>query len=59
MKPDGTNFLLVFDDGNFSEYETVLFSDWMAHTPRAILAKNFGVPSRALENMPTEELFIF
>jgi len=59
LKPDGTKFLLVFDDGNFSEYETVLLSDWMAHTPTAILAKNFGVPSRALEKMPTEELFIF
>src|SRR5438045_9533234 len=32
LPPDGTEFLLVFDDGNFSEYETVLLSDWMAHT---------------------------
>ena len=59
LKPAGTKFLLVFDDGNFSEYETVLLSDWMAHTPRAILAKNFGVPTRTLERMPKEELFIF
>jgi oxalate decarboxylase len=59
LKPDGTKFLLVFDDGNFSEYETVLLSDWMAHTPRAVLAKNFGVPTRALDKMPDEELFIF
>ncbi len=33
LAPDGCEFLLVFDDGNFSEYETVLLSDWMAHTP--------------------------
>jgi oxalate decarboxylase len=59
LKPDGTKFLLVFDDGNFSEYETVLLSDWMAHTPRTVLAKNFGVPARALQKMPAEELFIF
>ena len=32
LKPDGCEFLLVFDDGNFSEYETVLLTDWMAHT---------------------------
>ena len=44
--PDGAEFLLVFDDGNFSEFATVLFSDWMAHTPKDVLAKNFGV-SRA------------
>jgi oxalate decarboxylase len=59
LGPDGTKFLLVFDDGNFSEYETVLLSDWMAHTPRSVLAKNFGVPIRALGDFPKEELFIF
>jgi oxalate decarboxylase len=59
LEPDGTKFLLVFDDGNFSEYETVLLSDWMAHTPRHIVAKNFGVSMRDLEKLPTEERFIF
>jgi oxalate decarboxylase len=59
LNPDGAEFLLVFDDGNFSEYETVLLSDWMAHTPREVLAKNFGVTERALEKMPKKELFIF
>ena len=43
LNPDGCEFLLVFDDGNFSEYETVLLTDWMAHTPHDVLAKNFGV----------------
>ena len=59
LVPDGAEFLLVFDDGNFSEYATVLLSEWMAHTPREVLAKNFGTNSRALEKMRTEELFIF
>src|SRR6266853_1054595 len=27
LNPDGAEFLLVFDDGNFSEYETVLLID--------------------------------
>ena len=57
--PDGTEFLLVFDDSNFSEYETVLLSDWMAHTPRDVVAKNFVVPQAAVEVMPKKELFIF
>src|SRR3954465_8602160 len=30
LNPDGCEFLLVFDDGNFSESETVLLSDAMA-----------------------------
>jgi len=57
--PNGAEFLLVFDDGNFSEYATVLLSDWMAHTPKDVLAKNFGVPQKAWEKLPQKELFIF
>jgi oxalate decarboxylase len=59
LNPDGAEFLLVFDDGNFSEYATVLLTDWMAHTPHDILAKNFGVGEQALANMPRREKFIF
>jgi oxalate decarboxylase len=59
LAPDGCEFLLVFDDGNFSEYETVLLSDWMAHTPPEVVAKNFGVSEKAIANMPKKELFIF
>ncbi len=59
LAPDGAEFLLVFDDGNFSEYATVLLSDWMAHTPKEVLEKNFGMSSQSLEKMPSHELFIF
>ena len=59
LGPDGAEFLLVFDDGNFSEYATVLLSDWMAHTPKDVLAKNFGVPRSSLAQLPGKELFIF
>jgi len=59
LAPDGAEFLLVFDDGNFSEFETVLLSDWMAHTPPEIVAKNFGVSEKAIAGMPKKELFIF
>ena len=44
---EGAEFLLVFEDGNFSENETFLITDWFAHTPCEVLAKNFGVPTRA------------
>lgn len=59
LAPDGCEFLLVFDDGYFSEFETVLLSDWMAHTPPEVLAKNFGIDQKALANFPKKELFIF
>src|SRR5437763_8786115 len=59
LPPDGTEFLLVFDDGNFSEYETVLLSDWMAHTPREVVSEKFGVAQHEVEKMPRKGLFIF
>ncbi|HEX4707760.1 MAG TPA: cupin domain-containing protein [Candidatus Udaeobacter sp.] len=59
LEPDGAEFMLVFDDGDFSESETVLLSDAVAHLPHEVLAKNFGVRQEGLRNLPKEELFIF
>ncbi len=59
LGPDGCEFLLVFDDGTFSEFETTLLSDWMAHTPQSVVSKNLGVPESALAAMPKQELYIF
>ncbi len=42
LPPDGCEFLLVFDDGKFSEADTTLISDWVRHTPAEVLAKNWG-----------------
>jgi oxalate decarboxylase len=59
---DGCEFLLVFDDGDFSDFDTFLITDWFAHTPRDVLAKNFGVPEAAFEHIPihvAEERYIF
>src|SRR6202047_1286047 len=59
LNPDGCEFMLVFDDGEFSESETVLLSDAMAHLPPEVLSKNFGVAEAGLKNLPKQELFIF
>src|SRR5258707_6961924 len=58
LNPDGCEFMLVFDDGNFSESETVLLSDAMAHLPPEVLAKNFSVSQQSLKDLPKQELFI-
>ena len=50
----GCEFLLVFDSGSFSENETFLISDWFAHTPRDVLAKNFGVDESAFADIPLD-----
>jgi oxalate decarboxylase len=59
LHPDGAEFLLAFDDGKFSEFDTLLISDWLAHTPRGILAKNFSLPESAFADIPKDELYIF
>jgi oxalate decarboxylase len=59
---DGCEFLLVFDDGAFSDFGTFLLTDWFAHTPRSVLAKNFGVPESAFAHIPVhvdKERYIF
>src|ERR1700722_12181917 len=56
---NGCQFLLVFDDGNFNEFETFLLTDWLHHTPKDVLAKNFDVPESTFDNVPPREKFIF
>ncbi len=55
----GAEFLLVFDDGGFSESATFLVTDWFAHTPRSVLAANFGVAKDELDDIPGQERYIF
>ena len=49
----------MFDDGAFSEDSTFLITDWLAHTPKDVIAKNFGSTVEALANLPKEERYIF
>jgi oxalate decarboxylase len=60
LDPDGCEFLLVFDDGDFDEDNTFLISDWFKHVPNDVLAKNFGVPASLFGHTPDpSELYIF
>lgn len=59
LGPDGCMFLLVFNDSNFNEFETFLLTDWLHHTPKEVLAKNFGVTAETFAKVPPKELFIF
>ncbi len=57
--PDGCEFVIAFDLGSSSENNTLLVSDWFAHTPPEVLAKNFGVPESAFANIPLQQRWIF
>lgn len=59
LGPDGAEFLLCFDDGKQSEYDTLLVNEWFAHTPPDVLALNFGVPAETFAKIPLSDTYIF
>ncbi|MWV43864.1 cupin domain-containing protein [Paenibacillus sp. HJL G12] len=56
---EGCEFLLVFDDGSFSEMNTLSISDWFAHTPKEVLSANFGIPAEEMGSLPDEQVYMF
>jgi oxalate decarboxylase len=59
LGPNGCEFLLVFNEGMFSEDNTFLLSEWIAHTPGLVLSKNFGLDKAALAKLPKDAMYIF
>jgi oxalate decarboxylase len=51
------HFILVFDNGYFSEFGTFSITDWIGHAPTSLLAKNFGLPASVFENFPKKEVY--
>jgi oxalate decarboxylase len=51
-------FVLVFDNGYFSEFGTFSITDWVGHTSPEVLAKTFGVPAQTFANFPKSEVYI-
>src|ERR1051326_8564857 len=51
------HFILIFDNGYFSEFGTFSFTDGIGHPPRALLAKNSGLPESAFDGCPAEEVY--
>jgi oxalate decarboxylase len=58
LGPEACLFLLVFDNGYFSEFGTFSITDWLGHTPPEVLARNFGVPAQTFANFPKREVYI-
>ncbi|KAH8802459.1 oxalate decarboxylase [Xylogone sp. PMI_703] len=56
---DENEYLLVFDDGNFDAIGTTfMVDDWVAHTPKSVLAKNFGVNESVFDSVPPSDPYI-
>ena len=58
LNPDGCEFMLVFDDGNFSESETVLLSDAIGHLPPEV-GKKFRCQRTGIQRRPETRIIYF
>ena len=56
---DGTEFLLIFDQGDFSDDGTSLLSELFLLNPKAVLAKNLRTDISSFDNIPSDQLYIF
>jgi oxalate decarboxylase len=52
-----THFILIFDNGYFSEFGTFSITDWLGHVPKPLLAKNLGLPASAFDGFPKQEVY--
>lgn len=58
LGPEDTHFILVFDDGHFSEFGTFSITDWFAQTPPEVLARNSGLSAQTIAGLPRGEVYI-
>ena len=59
LDPNGSEFVLVFDQANFDAVGTTFHvDDWITHAPKSVLAKNFGVNSSVFENVTSPNPYI-
>ena len=59
LGPDGCQFLLVFNEGMFSEDNTFLLSEFLAHVPQDVLQKNCRLSPSDIAKLPKSQLYIF
>ena len=59
LEGEGCEFLLVFDQGSFSEDTTFLLSELLAHIPPDIIQKNMGWTREEWDKLPATDLYIF
>jgi oxalate decarboxylase len=58
LGPEDAHFILVFDDGHFSEFGTFSITDWISKTQTNVASKNLGLSAATLAKIPKDELYI-
>lgn len=57
LGPGECHFILIFDNGDFSEDHTFSVTDWLSHTPAAVVAQNLGLAESDLAGLPSGEAY--
>jgi oxalate decarboxylase len=57
LGPGECHFLLIFDNGYFSEDHTFSVTDWIAHTPTSVAAQNLGLSEEDVASLPSREVY--
>lgn len=55
--PGECHFILIFDNGDFSEDHTFSITDWLSRTPRDLVAQSLGIPNSELSKLPPNEAY--
>jgi oxalate decarboxylase len=57
LGPGECHFILSFDNGYFSEDHTFSITDWVAHAPRSVVARNLGLSEEDVARFPEGEVY--
>ncbi len=58
LGPGDAHFLIVFDNGAFSEFGTLSVTDWLALTSPEVVVRNLGLPADVVAKLPRKEVYI-
>jgi len=51
------HFILIFDNGYFSEFGTFSVTDWLGHLPRDLVVKNLNLNPKDFDSFPKSEAY--
>lgn len=57
LGPGECHFILIFDNGDFSEDHTFSLTDWLSRTPAPVLAQNLGLTPDEIATLPKGEAY--
>lgn len=55
--PGECHFILIFDNGDFSEEHTFSVTDFISSVPKEIAAQNLGISIEEVEQLPKKEVY--